>query len=424
MKTNQPVFAHADGNTFYASCQRVFRPDLRHTPIIVLSNNDGAIVARSADAKPHVKMGQPYFQVKDQLKRHGIVAFSSNYAFFGDMSDRMMSVLESHVEKLSCYSIDEAFLDFTGIPGDLELLGRKIRADVLKKTGITCGVGIAYTKTLAKLANYASKRWQSQTGGVVDLREPAKLERCLRAIDVGEVWGIGSRLKMHLEGMKILSAWDLAQADKPMIRQTFSVVVEKTARELAGIPCFDLDEPDAPKQEICCGRQFGMRLKEKEPIKEAVATYIMRASEKLRAQSSICKRIRVSIRTGMFNPEEAKYANGVMVELPYPTDDVRLLTQAASAAVDAVFRPGYAYSKAEVMLLNLCQRGEYTDDLFAASQPASSERTMQVLDAINKKWGRGTLRTGSVPTSPAWAMRRELMSPCYTTRFEDLWRIP
>ncbi len=310
------------------------------------------------------------------------------------------------------------------MPGNLELLGRKIRADVLKKTGITCGVGIAHTKTLAKLANYASKRWQSQTGGVVDLREPAKLERCLRAIGVGEVWGIGSRHKMHLEGMNILTAWDLATADKPMIRQNFSVVVEKTARELAGISCFDLDEPDAPKQEICCGRQFGIRLREKGPIKEAVATYIMRASEKLRAQNSICKRIRVSIRTGMFNPEEAKYANGVMVELPYPTDDLRLLTQAASAAVDAVFRPGYAYSKAEVMLLNLCQRGEYTDALFATSQPASSERTMQVLDAINKKWGRGTLRTGGVPTSPAWAMRQELMSPCYTTRFEDLWRVP
>ena len=424
MKTNQPVFALADANSFYAACQRVFRPDLRHTPIIVLSNNDGNCVARSADAKPYVKMGQPYFQVKDQLKRHGIVAFSSNYALFGDMSDRVMAVLESHVEHASKYSIDESFLDLTGMPGDLELLGRKIRADVLKKTGITCGVGIAHTKTLAKLANYASKRWQSQTGGVVDLREPAKLERCLRAIDVGEVWGIGSRHKVHLEGMKILTAWDLAQADKPMIRQNFSVVVEKTARELAGIACFDLDEPDAPKQEICCGRQFGMRLKEKGPIKEAVATYMMRASEKLRAQNSICKRIRVSIRTGMFNPEEAKYANGVMVELPYPTDDLRLLTQAASAAVDAVFRPGYAYSKAEVMLLNLCQRGEYTDDLFAASQPASSERTMQVLDAINKKWGRGTLRTGSVPTSPAWAMRQELMSPCYTTRFEDLWRVP
>lgn len=198
-------------------------------------------------------------------------------------------------------------------------------------------------------------------------------------------------------------------------------MIEKTARELAGTPCLELDEPDPPKQEICCSRMFGQRLTELAPIKEAVATYMMRASEKLRAQQSLCKKVRVSIRTGMFNPEEAKYANGVLVELPYPTDDVRLLTKAAVDALDRVYRPGFKYSKAEVLLMNLCQKEEYTDDLFATSQPAEATKLMAVLDQINERWGRGTLRSASVPVNPAWGMRRDMMSRSFTTRLDQLW---
>lgn len=207
------------------------------------------------------------------------------------------------------------------------------------------------------------------------------------------------------------------------LRKKFSVVIEKTARELGGTPCLELDEPDPPKQEICCSRMFGKRLTDLPSIKEAVATYMMRASEKLRAQNSLCKKVRVCIRTGMFNPEEAKYANGVVVDMLYPTDDVRLLTKAAVEAVDRIYRPGFKYSKAEVMLLNLCQHGEYTDDLFAISQPAEATRVMRVLDEINGRWGRGTLRSASVPSTPDWAMRREMMSQSYTTKLDQLWSI-
>jgi DNA polymerase V len=230
-------------------------------------------------------------------------------------------------------------------------------------------------------------------------------------------------MTLHLEGMGIKTAWDLSKTDPWMLRKKFSVVIEKTARELAGTPCLELDEPDPPKQEICCSRMFGKRLTEIAPIKEAVATYMMRATEKLRAQQSLCKKIRVSIRTGMFNPEEAKYANGVLVELPYPTDDVRLMTKAAVEAVDRVFRPGFKYSKAEVLLLNLCQKGEYTDDLFSISQPVATEKVMSVLDSINERWGRGTLRLASVPTNPDWGMRREMMSQSFTTRVDQLWTV-
>jgi DNA polymerase V len=423
MTTLEPVFALIDCNSFYASCERVFRPDLARTPIVVLSNNDGCVIARSYDAKPFVKMGQPYFQIKDHLRRHGVVAFSSNYALYGDMSERVMTIIESMVPALEVYSIDEAFADLTGIPGDLTAFGRNIRATIFKHTGIPVGVGIARTKTLAKLANHTAKRLLDKTGGVVDLCDQFKCDWTLRNTEVGDVWGIGKRMKAHLEVMGIKSAMDLANADAWTLRQKFSVVIEKTARELAGTPCLELGEADPPKQEICCSRMFGTRLTDIEPIREAVATYTQRAAEKLRAQNSLCKKIRVSIRTGMFNPQEAKYANGALVELPYPTNDARLMTKAATEAVNRLFRAGFKYSKAEVLLLDLRQPGEFTDDLFAHSQPAAADKVMEVLDEINSRWGRGVLRLARVPAAPGWAMRRDLMSRSYTTKIDQLWTV-
>lgn len=421
MKKPEPVFGLIDCNSFYASCERVFRPDLAKMPIVVLSNNDGCVIARSYDAKPFVKMGAPYFQIKDHLRRNGVVAFSSNYALYGDMSERVMTIIESLVPALEVYSIDEAFADLTGIPGDLTAFGRKVRATIFKQTGIPVGVGIARTKTLAKLANHTAKRLLEKTGGVVDLCDQFKCDWTLRNTDVGEVWGVGKRMKAHLESLGIKTAMDLANADPTMLRQKFSVVIEKTARELAGTPCLELGEADPPKQEICCSRMFGTRLADIEPIKEAVATYTQRAAEKLRAQNSLCKKIRVSIRTGMFNPEEAKYANGALVELPYPTNDVRLMTKAATEAVNRLFRVGFKYSKAEVLLMDLRQPGEFTDDLFAYSQPAAVGKVMGVLDEINGRWGRGTLRAASVPADPQWSMRRDLMSQSFTTKLDQLW---
>lgn len=418
-----PVFGLADCNSFYASCERVFRPDLASTPIVVLSNNDGCVIARSYDAKPFVKMGAPYFQIKDILRRHGIVAFSSNYALYGQLSERVMTLIESMVCDSEIYSIDEIFCTLTGMPGDLTEFGRNIRAKVLKHTGIPVGVGIAHTKTLAKLANHTAKRLQAQTGGVVDLCDPFKRDWVLRNTAVEEVWGIGRRMTAHMQALGIHTAMDLAKADPVLLGRKFSVVLEKTVRELAGTSCLALEEAAPAKQEICCSRMFGVRLEKIEPIKEAVATYAQRASEKLRAQHSLCKKIRVSIRTGMFNPNEARYANGVLVELPYPTNDVRLITKAATQAVERLFRAGFRYSKAEVLLMDLRQPGEFTDDLFAHTQPAAADKVMNVLDEINNRWGRGTLRAAAVPAAPAWAMRRELKSPSYTTRLDQLWTV-
>ncbi|SPO54320.1 DNA polymerase V, subunit C [Pseudomonas sp. JV551A1] len=422
MRSDQ-VFALIDCNSFYASCERVFRPDLAKTPIVVLSNNDGCVIARSYDAKPYVKMGEPYFQAKEKLRRHGIVAFSSNYALYGDMSERVMSLIESMVPAAEVYSIDECFADLTGVAGNLTQFGRDVRARVLRCTGIPVGVGIARTKTLAKLANHTAKRLQAQTGGVVDITDNFKRDWVLRNTEVKEVWGIGRRMTVHLEPMGIHTAMDLAKADPRMLRDKFNVVVEKTARELAGTPCLELDEADPPKQEICCSRMFGKRLTELAPIKQAVATYTGRAAEKLRAQGSVCKRMRVSIRTGMFNPEEARHAQGALVELPYPTCDTLLMTRLAVDAAAKIFQPGFRYSKAEVLLMDLRQPGEFTADLFALKQSVCCDRLMNVMDRINNRWERGTMRPGSVPTSPDWGMRREMLSQSYTTRIDQLWTV-
>ncbi|WP_263263018.1 translesion error-prone DNA polymerase V subunit UmuC [Pseudomonas sp. RIT-PI-S] len=419
----EPAFALIDCNSFYASCERVFRPDLKRTPIVVLSNNDGCVIARSADAKPYVKMAEPYFQVRERLRKHGILAFSSNYALYGEMSERVMTTIEGMVPRLEVYSIDEAFADLSGMTCNLEQLGRQVRARVKQWTGIPVGVGIAGTKTLAKLANHAAKTWQAQTGGVVDLRGRTAREWVLKHCDVGEVWGVGRRMKAHLEPLGIRTAWDLANADARALRGQFSVVIEKTVRELAGTSCLELDEVEPPRQEICCSRMFGERLTQLAPIREAVASYTYRAAEKLRSQGSLCKKMRIAIRTGLFNPDEAKYAKGVVVELPYPTDDVRVMTKAACEALEQLYRPGFRYSKAEILLMDLRQRGEYTDDLFAITQPAATERLMGLLDEINAKWGRGTVRTASVPLEPDWGMRRELMSQSYTTRLDHLMRV-
>ncbi|HBO1117093.1 TPA: translesion error-prone DNA polymerase V subunit UmuC [Pseudomonas aeruginosa] len=386
--------------------------------------SDGCVIARSAEAKAlGIKMGEPYFQIRQKLRQHGILAFSSNYALYGDMSQRVMTILEGMAPVLEVYSIDEAFADLTGMPGSLEMLGREMRARVLRCTGIPVGVGIAQTKTLAKLANRAAKLWQRQTGGVVDIRQPEKRDRLLQVMDVSEVWGIGRQMTAHLADMNIRTAWDLVQADAWTLRSKFSVVVEKTARELRGTSCLALEEQVPPKQEICCSRMFGKRLHELPPIREAVATYSARACEKLRTQRSLCKKVRISIRTGMFNPDEPKFAKGIICELPYPTDDTRLITKAASAGLELIYRAGFAFSKAEILLLDLRQRGEFTDDLFVATPPVAAERVMGVMDAINARWGRGTMRPAGVPANPDWGMRREMMSPSYTTRIDQLWTV-
>ncbi len=413
-------FALIDCNSFYASCERVFRPDLAHTPIVVLSNNDGCVIARSYDAKPFIKMGDPYFKIKDTLRQHGIVAFSSNYALYGDLSERVMSIIESRVPLAEIYSIDESWAFLTGMPEPLDQFGYQLRAEIMKRTGIPVGIGIASSKTLAKLANAAAKKWQHQTGGVVDIRDPIKRDKLLRYMPVEEVWGIGRRMTEHLNGMQIKTAWELATADPALLRKKFSVLVEKTARELRGIACLDMESEAPAKKEICSSRAFGSRVTTLHEIQEAVASYATRAAEKLRAQQSQCKVINVGVRTGMFNPNESHYSKSVHCQLPYPTDDTRLLVATAVAGVEAIFREGYSYAKASILLMDLCQRGEYTPDLFEPGQTVESQKLMGVMDEVNARWGRGAIRPARIKVDTSWKMQRQYLSPSYTTSLGGL----
>ena len=414
------MFALIDCNSFYASCERVYRPWLDGVPVVVLSNNDGCVIARTREAKRlGIPMGAPYFKWRDQLREWGVVCFSSNYELYGQMSARVMTTLEGMFPRVEVYSIDEAFTDLTGMPGDMVQLGREARARILLWTGIPVGVGIGPTKTLAKLANWAAKSWR-KSEGVIDLRDPSRRDRLLQIIEVSEVWGVGRRLTARLKPLGIKTAWDLAQYDPASLRQQFSVVLEKTARELRGISCLHLEEIEPPRQMICSSKMFGARVRELPPIREAVAVYVSMAAEKLRAQGSLAGALQVAIRTGMHDPDQPRYANAINCPLPYPTDDTRVLAAAAVRGLDAIYRPGYAYSKAEVLLMDLRQRGEFTGDLFAAAPRPGADRLMAVVDRINAREGRGTVRLGRTPAAPEWAMRREMLSQRYTTRWDEL----
>ncbi|GAB6387642.1 translesion error-prone DNA polymerase V subunit UmuC [Stutzerimonas marianensis] len=414
------MFALIDCNSFYASCERVYRPWLGDVPVVVLSNNDGCVIARTREAKRlGIPMGAPYFQWRDQMREWGVVCFSSNYELYGQMSARVMTTLEEMFPRLEVYSIDEAFADLTGLQSDLVEMGREARARVLLWTGIPVGVGIGPTKTLAKLANWAAKTWR-KSEGVIDLRDPSRRDRLLQMTDVSEVWGVGRRLTARLQPLGIKTAWDLAEYDPASLRRQFSVVLEKTARELRGISCLQLEEAVPPRQMICSSKMFGARVRELPPIREAVAAYVSKAAEKLRAQGSLAGALQVTIRTGMHNPDQPRYANSINCPLPYPTDDTRVLAAAAIRGLDALYRPGYAYSKAEVLLIDLRQRGEFTGDLFAAAPRPGADRLMALIDCINAREGRGTVRLGRIPATPKWAMRREMMSQRYTTRWDEL----
>ncbi|QGZ31478.1 Y-family DNA polymerase [Stutzerimonas stutzeri] len=415
-----PIFALIDCNSFYCSCERICQPSLKRKPVVVLSNNDGCVIARTSEVKQlGIPMGAPFFQVRDQLAAAGVVVRSSNYTLYADISNRVMTVLASMLPAIEVYSIDEAWGDMTGVQEDLTEYGKRIRARLLQWVGMPVGVGISTTKTLAKLANWAAKKWPA-TGGVVDLTDPARQERLLRIAAVSEVWGVGRRLAARLRPLGIKTAWDLAQYDIGTLRKTFGVTLERTARELRGISCIGMNEGPPPKQAICSSKMFGRKLRDLAPIQEAMATYVTRAAEKLRQQQSLCGALQVSLQTQYHNPELPRYANCITCPLATPTDDTRELLAVALRGLRHIYRPGYAYSKCAVLLIDLSQRGETTPDLFAPPPRRGAERLMSVVDEINKREGRGTVRLGRVPAQPEWGMRRDMKSLCYTTNWDEL----
>ncbi|AXF64647.1 MULTISPECIES: Y-family DNA polymerase [unclassified Leclercia] len=417
------MFALCDVNSFYASCETVFRPDLKGQPVVVLSNNDGCVIARSAEAKPFVKMGEPYFKQKDLFRQHGVVCFSSNYELYADMSNRVMATLEEMSPRCERYSIDELFCDLTGVRNcrDLSEFGREIRATVLQRTHLTVGVGIAQTKTLAKLANHAAKRWQRQTGGVVDLSDVDRQRKLMAALPVEEVWGVGRRLTKKLESMGIKTVLQLADTDIGFIRKHFSVVLERTVRELRGQPCLELEEFPSVKQEIICSRSFGSRISEYEEMRQAICSYAVRAAEKLRAEHQYCRFISVFVKTSPFTLNEPYYSNNASVTLLTPTQDSRDIIGAAIRCLDAIWKNGHRYQKAGVMLGDFYSQGVAQLNLFDENPPRkNSQKLMNILDHLNAENGHGTLYFAGQGIQQQWQMKREMLSPRYTTRYADL----
>lgn len=419
-----PVFALVDCNNFYASCEKLFRPDLKDTPIVVLSN-DGCVVARSREAKLlGIKMGVPVFQIKAEMQRHGILAFSSNYALYADLSSRVMRTLEEMAPRVEVYSIDEAFLDLTGIEFAISLVefGQQVRERIGHWIGITVCVGIAPTKTLAKLANHAAKKYPA-TQGVVDLTNPDRQRRLLALVPVDDVWGVGRRLSKRLNALGITTALDLANASPRAIRDQFSVVLERTVRELNGESCIELEEIPPTKKQIVCSRSFGVKVTHFELLREAVCEYATRATEKLRKEQQQAKVLTVFIRTSPFKDNEPQYSNSASGELLIPSCDTRDFIELANHLLKRIWKDGFRYAKAGVMLSDFYDPGMFQPGLFDdVSTRSNSQQLMSVLDTINQS-GAGKVFFAGQGLKKDWSMKREHLSPAYTTRWDQLPRV-
>ncbi len=416
------MFALADVNSFYTSCETVFRPDLIGKPVVVVSNNDGCVISRSAEAKAlGITMGEPFFKLKNKSFSSPVHIFSSNYALYADLSERVMQTLTDMAPAIEIYSIDEAFIDLSGAARYLSLtaLGHQMRSQVLKNTGLTVGIGIAQTKTLAKLANYAAKKWPA-TGGVLDLSDAARQRKLMARVPVDEVWGVGRRISKQLNSMGIHSALELANSSPWVIKKHFNVVLERTLRELRGESCLELEEFAPVKQQIMCSRSFGHRITGYADMRQAICTYAERAAEKLRREHQFCAFVSVFVRTSPHADNEIYYGNQASMKLMTPSNDTRDIVRAATESLDRIWVDGYRYMKAGVMLADFFSRGTAQLNLFDDIVPqANSATLMAAIDSINAS-GKGKVWFAGQGIQKSWAMKREMLSPAYTTRYADL----
>ncbi len=369
-----------------------------------------------------IKMGDPYFKCKDYFRQQGVVCFSSNYELYSDMSQRFMSTLEEMSPRVEIYSIDEAFCDLTGVLNCrmLDEFGHELKDAVRRNTGLAVGVGIAQTKTLAKLANHAAKTWKA-TGGVVDLSNVERQRKLMALLPVDEVWGVGRRISKKLEAMGIKTALELADTHIVVIRKHFNVVLERTVRELRGETCLELEEFAPVKQEIVCSRSFGQRITDYEEMHQAICSYAARAAEKLRGEHQYCRYISTFVKTSPFAANERYYGNSASVKLLTPTQDSRDIIEAAAKCLNLIWKDGHRYQKAGIMLGDFFSQGVAQLNLFDENAPrADSEKLMSVIDLLNAKGGRGTLFFAGQGVQQQWQMKREMLSPAYTTRWNEI----
>ena len=416
------MFALVDCNSFYASCERVFRPDLRTKPVVVLSNNDGCVVALTKEAKNlGVKMCDPWFKIEREFKQKGGIAFSSNYELYGDISSRIMSILEELAPKVEVYSIDEAFLDLTGISHcmNLEEFGRTCQKQIMQYTGMPVRVGIGPTKTLAKAASYGAKRYPT-TQGVLDITDLYRREKLMTLMPVNEIWGVGRRLNKRLISQKVLTTFDLINMNIEQVRKQFSIMLVNTIRELKGESCIPLDNAPSPKKQIVVSRTFSTRVTELDYLEEAVSDYAARAAEKLRKEGKTCKMLSVFIRTNPFRKQDIQHREIRSFSMLYPTNDTRDLIKHAKLLLKDLYKEGFNYNKAGIMLNNFFDETTYQLDLFKKKDRNSKDfKMMALLDQVNKS-SLGQISFLAQGIKKEWSMKRQLQSPRYTTSLKDV----
>ena len=413
------MYALVDCNSFYASCEKVFIPSIQNKPVVVLSNNDGCIIARSKEAKAlGVKMGEPYFKRKAFFKKNKISVFSANFTLYGDLSERVMQTLSTFTPDIEVYSIDESFLDLSGFE-DLKGYGMEIKNRIYKWVGIPVSVGIAPTKTLAKLANHIAKK-KDGFNGCCYLEDMGQVNSVCGHIDIAEVWGIGSRYARMLARRNVFTVADFKGLPEKWVYKNMTVVGLRTFKELHGKPCIALEDTIPNKKAICTSRSFGKPLKDLSNVQEALATFGSNASRKLRAQGSFTSLISVFLETNPFQLDKAQYKNSQVIRLPFPTNSSLVINQYANFALKQIFRKGYEYKKTGILLMDFTPQEEQQLNLFASYDVGKHKKIMEVCDMLNARHHRKLIKTGLEGTKEKFKMRQEKLSPCYTTRIIDI----
>jgi DNA polymerase V len=415
-----PTIGLVDCNNFYASCERVFQPDLIGRPLVVLSNNDGCVVARSQEAKAvGIAMGVPLFKIRDIVERHDVVVRSSNYALYGDLSERVMSILAASAPRHEVYSIDECFLDLDRMPvNDLTAWCRALRLRTKRWTGIPVSIGIGPTKTLSKIANKLAKA-STKADGVIDLAgHPEWIELALGKTPAGDVWGIGRRWSAMLSERGIATALELRNAQDGWIRQRMGVVGLRTVHELRGIPCHELETQPSPRKTTCCSRTFGHAIKDKDQVRNAIVSFAERAAEKIRHSGQVCGSMQVFIATDQFDTSAPQHSASASTTFMTPSADSREVVGAAIGILERIWRDGFSWRKAGVLLLDLSSAADIQPTLF--TNHIADRELMKAVDRINDRFGRGTVGLGLSAKDAAWRMRQEQLSPHYTTRWNDI----
>lgn len=418
---SKTLFGLVDVNNFFVSCERLFMPRLEGKPVVVLSNNDGCVIARSNEAKAlDIAMGEPFFKIKPLVERYKVEVFSSNFSLYGDMSERVMSVIQESVPTSEIYSVDEAFLDLTGFdPQMLPQFARNLVKKIYDWLGLPVSLGIGPTKTLAKVANRVAKKVKS-TEGVFGLWDEPETQKILSKMPVGDVWGVGRRYAARLNSMGIHTAEQLRLQDNTWVQKTFNRGLAQTVLELKGIPCFYMEENDPARQRIMVSRSFSKKVKDFVILKRAVARHVTRAAEKLREQGSLAQAMMVFIRTSRFTTPENLYENSCMVPFETATENTSTLIQYATQGLSELYRPGYHYQKVGVILIDLVDAESHIQDIFSIHQDKHSKKLMDVLDEVNATWGSGTLRTAEEGFDHPWLRTNGRRTPAYTTQWDEL----